>query len=417
VLAVVALVLVCGASSAPALVNTGELRILVILATWGPQPYPRDQVQQVVFKATDAFVRENSYDTAHLAGEVTPWVKAFPSTPRCGTPTEQASLAAAAQAAAAQAGFKPGSYSRFIYVFPGIATCGYSGYGSLREVFINGSPSPTLVAHELGHTFGLQHAHTIDCSHGTCEFVEYGDPYDTMGSGAGDYSAYERNVAGWLSNVTRVKRNGTYTIEAFEHQSTTPQALVVETARNELWFDHRAPILGDAGFAGTPIVDGLEVHGGPPSSNPVATSDYNTADTLIPNPSGQGGPTVARGDTYTEPGAFRLTVVDQVGTHVDAKFEWLDRSPPSGVRVTAPGKTVRGSSVRVEWEPADDTGSGVDHYVVSLGRRSATVRATFTHPTAARFSRVARGRHTLSVVAVDRAGNRSRAATRVVSVR
>ena len=43
----------------PAIVNNGELRILVILATWGPQPFTRDHVQQIVFKDTDAFVREN----------------------------------------------------------------------------------------------------------------------------------------------------------------------------------------------------------------------------------------------------------------------------------------------------------------------------------------------------------------------
>jgi gametolysin peptidase M11 len=415
-LVLAALVLGVGASSAPALVNDGDLHILVILATWGPEPYSRDFTQQAL-TATDKFVRENSYGKARLTVEVTPWVKAFPSPPRCGTPAEQDALAAAAKSAAAKAGSDPGKYTRFVYVFPALGTCGYTGWGSLHEVFINGAPSATLVEHELGHTFGLQHAHTLDCSRGTCEFVEYGDDYDTMGSGAGDYNAYEKNVAGWLTNVTRVRRNGKYRIEAFERRTATPEALVVQTARNEYWFDHRAPILGDAGFAGTDIVKGLEVHAGPPSSNPDATSDYNTANTLIPDPSGQGGPTLLPGDSFTERGAFRLTVLDQVGTHVDAKFEWLDRTPPARVTLDAPATVVRSASVHVQWEPGADAGSGVDHYVVSLDARRRQVRADFTLPTAWTFAPVSPGRHIVSVVAVDRAGNRGKPARRVVSVR
>ena len=87
------------------------------------------------------------------------------------------------------------------------------------------------------------------------------------------------------------------------------------------------------------------------------------------------------------------------------------------VTLDAPAKVVRSALVHVEWEPGTDAGSGVDHYVVSLDAKRRRVRADFTLPTAWTFAPVAPGRHTVSVVAVDRAGNRGRPATRVVSVR
>lgn len=388
------------AAPSPALDNNGTLRVLVILATWGPQPFSRADGQQAVFGAVDAFIRENSYGKASLTGEVTPWVQAFPSQPRCSTPSEQQSLADAAKAAAKQAGFAVASYSRFLYLFPG-SPCGYGGWGSIREAFINGSDDPRLIEHELGHTFGLSHAHAIECS-GTCEFVEYGDAFDTMGSGFGDYNTYEKHVAGWLTNEVRARRTGTYTIEALEAKSDTPQAFVVQTARNELWFDHRAPILNDAHYAGSVIVNGLELHAGPPSSDPTAASDWNTDNTLVRRD-------LSPGHTYTEQGAFRLTVLSQVDTHVVLRFTWTDTTKPARPRFDALDGRI------ASWEPAVDAGSGIDRYTVSVdGRARAAVRADFTVPLRVSLTK---GRHTVAVTAVDRAGNRSAAARRTFTVR
>jgi hypothetical protein len=403
----------------PAIVNNGELRILVILATWGPQPFTRDRVQQIVFKDTDAFVRENSYGAAWLGGEVTPWVNAFPSAPRCGTPNEQDALGVSAKAAAKAAGFDPSAYSRFVYIFPTAPNCGYAGYGSLRDVFLNGQVDDFIVAHELGHTFGLSHAHTVDCSGASCQFIEYGDQYDTMGSGAYDYNTYEKHVAGWLTNAIRpTTKSTTYTIEALEPKTSSPEALDVQTARNEFWIDHREPILGDSGLAGKAIVQGVEIHAGPPSSDPTASSDWNTDNTLLPNPGGTGGSVVLPGHSFGEAGAFRITVVDHVGTHVDVRFEWTDTKRPTAPRLDSPGKTVRGRSTMVAWEPATDVGSGLDRYVVTVdGHVRATVNADFTLPLNARITKLTRGTHKVSVVAFDRAGNRGAAATRTFSVR
>lgn len=398
---------------APAIENNGELRVLVILATWGPQPFTQAQAQDVVFMQSNDFVRDNSFGAAHLAGQVTPWLTAFPGAQSCPeTPQEQKSFATAAQAAAKAAGFDVAAYTRFIYAFPGVSTCSYGGYGSKTEVFLNGQMYRGLVTHELGHTFGLEHAHMHQCTADGCQTIEYGDPFDTMGATlVGEYNAYEKFVAGWLTNVTRPATSGDYVIDQLELPSTVPQALAVQTANAEYWFDHREPLLRDAAFAGKPVVQGLTIHAGPPSSDPTAQRSFSTANTTLPNPGGHGNPILLPGDTFSEHGAFSLTVGAHTGTQVAVRFAWTDDTPPSKPSVSKPGRVKKNRPFLVRWEPSTDGGSGLDHYVVSLdGRAVETVTADFKLPTQAAVRTATRGAHTLSVVAFDRAGNKSRAA-------
>jgi hypothetical protein len=400
--------------SAPGIVNTGELKVLVVLVTWGPEPFTRDDARRVVFTDSDGFVRENSYGKAWLAGEVTPWLKAFSSAPAC----QQAPLANTAQAAARAAGFDVSAYSRLIYAFPAI-NCGYLGYGSFREVWLNGRMTRTLVTHELGHTFDLEHAHMHDCSGVVCTEIEYGDPFDTMGSGPGGYNAYERWKAGWLSNIAYARAAGEYVIDQHEQVSTTPQALVIETAQADYWLDHREPIGVDAVFAGTPLVTGIEVHGGPPLSNPIVVSEFGTWNSLLPNPGGRGRPVLVPGDTFEVKGAFRATVLRHEGTTVTVRFEWTDTTRPARPRFTLPKRAKRGKTVVVEWERGtDERGSGVARYEVRAdGKLRATVQEDFKVPPQARVRFPTRGSHTVSIVAIDRAGNRSAATVKRLSVR
>ena len=402
-------------ASAPALVNTGELRVLVILVTWGPEPFPRTQAQAAVFSGSDAFVRENSFVAAWLSGEVTPWLRAFVAPPPCGTPAEQRSLAAAAQSAARSAGFAVDSYSRFIYAFPTALNCGYLGYGGLREVWLNGAITARLVSHELGHTFGLEHAHLHDCSRSSCVEVEYGDPFDTMGSGSSHYNAYEKWFAGWLKNVSRAGKSGDYTIDQLERSSSLAQALHVQTAHADYWLDHREPIGADAPLASLPIVLGVEIHAGPPAADPTAASEFSSANSLLPNPGGRGIPVLLPGDSLSVRNAFRVTVVAHEGTSMRVRFAWADRIRPTRPALSVPKRGRRNRPARVEWEPATDDGSGVARYDISLnGRVVARVTADFKLPTNAALRPTKRGVNVVRVVAVDRAGNRSKPATATI---
>jgi hypothetical protein len=321
------------------------------------------------------------------------------------------------RAAAERAGFAPAAYTRLVYVVPALG-CPYQGYGTDDEAFLMNSLSRTLVVHELGHTFGLGHAKSRECQGSRCELREYGDRFDTMGSGRGDFNAFEKFSLGWLDGVGRVAGDGVYTIEAVERPSSSPQALVVETARTEYWLDHREPEWDDESFRTSLPADNVFVRAGPPASNPAAASAYAMPNVLVPAVPFGRQPFVS-GERLVETAAFELTVVGRIGTAVQVAFRWTDRRPPARPRFLAPGANLsRRGALEVAWAPSTEAGSGVARYEVSLdGRSPVQVTADFRIGERARFARPARGRHVLRLVAVDRAGNQSAVAVRRFVVR
>jgi gametolysin peptidase M11 len=391
--------------------NRGPQSILAILATWGPQPFTPDDLKTSIFRDADQYVRDVSFGQASLTGDVTPWlpIKEFTN---CD-PVDQSDLALAALDAAKKAGYDPTKYSRYVFAFPRPAPCGYLGVGAANEVWLFGTSESRVLKHELGHTFSLGHAWSMSCA--TCRPVEYGDPYDVMGHGVGHYNAFEKFSAGWLTGIATADRNGTYTIDQLEQQSAQPQLLVVHTAVNDYWFDHREPLLEDAAYAGQPIVQGVEVHASPSPDDREGRSPYQPGDVMVLDPTGHGD-AILPGDTWGEAGAFSLTVLDHVGTHVDVRFTWTDTTPPGRVAIYSPLKTLLTRKLDVEWGRATESGSGIEDYEVRVdGKLRATVAGDA--PRQALLPRPRRGRHAVSVVAVDRAGNRSRAATSVFRVR
>lgn len=385
--------------------NRGAQTILIINATWGPEPFATDALRRAVFDESDAYVREVSFGEAHLAGEATPWLR-IRRFEFCDV-TAISELALAAKNAAAAAGYDLSRYSRFVFGLPRPPACNAAGYGADNHVWMLGTASARVVQHELGHTFGLNHAWSIACAR--CRPVEYGDPYDVMGSGPGHYNAHEKVLAGWIpgANVISATRNGQYVIDQLERRSEQPQAFSVQTALNEYWFDHREPIGRDAAFAGTRLVQGLEVHASP-GPNDDGSSRYQGGNVLVRNPTGNGSDAILAGESWGEAGAFRVTVLAHEAPTVRFRFEWTDRTAPSRVPVYSPVGVVRTGPLDVQWGRSRESGSGVARFEVRLdGRLRATVGAA-SGQRVATLAKPRRGRHTITVVAVDRAGNRSK---------
>ena len=415
VLAALALAFPAGAAAD----NLGEIRTLVVRVTHGPETFSETNVRRVVFGETDAWIRDASFGQAWLAGDVTPWIRAFSSVPGCRGRGAFAAyvqeIAATAEPAARAAGYDLSAYEKVIYLVPWRCPDATGVAGSESQIGLFGALDVELVAHELGHTFGIwTHANRWDCGGGVCRSVEYGDPYDVMGHGPGQFNAWEKFTIGWLTNVARPGAAGTYSVDQLERPSTLPQALVVTTARNEYWFEHREPVLQDAFLASSPLVEGLFVRAGR-TENPGLPSDYPEQNILLPNPAGRGLDALLPGDTFRVPGAFELTVAAHVGTLFDVSFRWTDATRPSrpaNALVSRSGRTLR-----VLWDSSNDRGSGVERYQVSLdGSAVASVPNDFRTAMQATV-RTSRGRHAVTVVAVDRAGNRSPAARRTVLVR
>jgi hypothetical protein len=383
--------------------------VLVILATWGPQPFAQADVVRAAIDGANSFISDSSFGKVTITGTVTPWLNAYDAAPPSCENTR--ALRQPALDAAAAAGYTQATFDRIVYLIPSLP-CAYTGRAAGEEVWLVGAVWPGLVAHELGHTWGLAHANRCSETSGPCFPVEYGDKYSVMGARAdGQYNAFEKYTLGWLgdADITHATANGTYSIDGLELPSELPQALVITTAASEYWLDHREAVLEDSWLAGNPVTGGLFVHAGPnvAQAGGPASSRFGSADALLPSPARGGLDAFLPGDQFSEPGAFRLTVLRHEGTHVDVDFRWTDQRRPTKPTIFAPHGGGRGGNLTVEWDGARDSGSGIDRYEVRVdGGRRVVVENDFRIGERASVPRPAVGSHVVRVVAIDRAGNR-----------
>ena len=223
----------------------GAQKTLVILVNFSnapTQPYTVAQAQSVVFGTTSAYDYEVSYQQTTLTGAVAGWFTIAETNTTCN----YGNIATQAKQKASAAGYALSNYNRFVYVFPANA-CGWWGMGT-----IGGSPSQAwihtksgfslrVVGHEMGHNFGLYHAHSLDCGTSAiaasgCSSSDYGDPFDLMGGSSAHFNAFQKERLGWLDAgasppITTVASQAgtvTYSIAPLENaRDATPRALKI----------------------------------------------------------------------------------------------------------------------------------------------------------------------------------------------
>lgn len=257
--------------AAAALPNTfGEQRTAVLLVRFQnstTEGWTPDEARQILFGAGGGseFFQEASYGSAWLAGDVF-GTYTLPIDETC---TVWSDLSPAAQAAAAAAGVNLSRYTRIVYAFPRITSlgCGFAAAGTIggdpSEAWINGIQTAGVVAHELGHNFGLSHAHNLDCGGttlgSTCTSGEYGDFADTMGGNRGHFNSFGKLRLGWLApeEVPVVRSDGTYAIAAYETApGSLPKALRIPKGTDPTtglpvyyFLEYRQPLGWDAFLA------------------------------------------------------------------------------------------------------------------------------------------------------------------------
>ena len=230
-------------SSGPLPYTFGAQSTLVMLVNFqddAVQPYTLNDAQTMFSGKVNDFFMENSYRQTSIVPTVVGWYTIPDSVTSCTL----SQIATDAQSAAKAAGVNLSNYTRYVYMFPQDNACGFAGSsyigGNPSQSWINGNNLDIHVLdHELGHSFGLWHSHSLDCgtsaticSNGTV--VEYGDLLDTMGTpqtASPDYNAFQKERLGWLNvgaspTITTVTSSGTYTITPYE-QGSGPNALKV----------------------------------------------------------------------------------------------------------------------------------------------------------------------------------------------
>lgn len=297
----------------------GEQRTLTLLVNFldqTDQPISLATADSLVQNDTSEFMLENSYGQTWLSGSTYGWFT-LPVNATCNSTT----IANEANAAAAANGVDVASYDRVIYLFPRNSNCGWSGQGTVgnrpSKVWLNGQFDVQVVAHELGHNFGLYHSHSLECGNevltGDCTVGEYGDNLDAMGNrNSAHYNVFQKRRLGWLDYgsspvVTTVTGSGTFTIDAQEPQGSTSKGLRVfryqdatSGANNYFTIEYRQAIGFDSFLDGNAnVLGGVVLHA-------VVDGDANSSKLLDLTPASSlfadwEDPALAIGQSFTDP--------------------------------------------------------------------------------------------------------------------
>lgn len=168
-----------------------------------------------------------------------------------GTNAYNSTLHTDAEALASGAGFNLANYDRIGVVFSNLGnlTGSHITYGGLGDVqgnrfWINGFFDFRDCAHEIGHTYGLQHCNLWQVNDGNPvspngTSIEYGDPFGVMSSGNTDinyqFDMWQKSLLHWIpdTGVTTISAAGTYRVYRFDHPSVnTANPLALKIVRN-----------------------------------------------------------------------------------------------------------------------------------------------------------------------------------------
>lgn len=263
------------AAGAPSYRSLGTKRVLVLRVDFtdvsGPSVSAAD-AQIVMDTQVRPFFEAASYGQTTLVTTVAPQVYRMSRTASSYALTVFAGFQLVSDAkAAAAATYPAGTYDRVIVAFPNIGpsripgslfTDAAAAIQGGDEAWINDGFSASIVAHELGHTYGLGHSNLWQVADGNAvsmngRAVEYGDPFDVMGKGwddgRADFNLWEKYWLGWLPDtaVRTIASSGTYRVFRFDHRNALAQnqPLALRVSRDgqrSYWIGLRQGIAGNA---------------------------------------------------------------------------------------------------------------------------------------------------------------------------
>ena len=420
---------VLGRAPVTALPTSGNVRTLVMLATW--PGLARDDVTQAsatqqMFGDTKDWYRNASYSAVSMSGDVTPWLSiAGPAGNRCYS--DHLALMQQAKNAAVAAGYVLSAVRQLRRLLP---LRGQPHRQRLRLVLglglrrldrrldqrLHGPPDHRARA---GPQLRAVPQPLLLCPDGgvggaDCDFSDYGDAYDAMGSSGyvGNFNASQKSVLGWFGGRSvDLSAGGTATLAPMDQQSAGIRGASVTVSRTRTyWLEYRQPTGADAWLPeeGT---DGVLVHLRDDTLLHAAEPTLYYRDTgaaLLDVRPGDGvdvwSATLPSGQSWTTPEGVTISVgaVTATGAQVTVADGVQPPGAPQAVHATA------GSGLAtVTWQaPASEGGSPIVSYRVtaSPGGKGVTVSPSARTAT---VTGLATGWYTFSVAATNGQGERA----------
>jgi PKD repeat protein len=378
--------------------TTGPKKVLLIRFNFlddTSQPYSDATATNVLFGASGsvaAFYKEVSFGLTTQTGAITPWVTVAMNKPTTCDPFTPANMA---DALAKSHGFDPATYDFPVYVFPHIP-CGWAGLAFVGApgAYINQALSTYVVGHEVGHNYGLEHAHSLRCGSVSiaatppCVQSEYGDPFDIMGSGTRHFNAFQKDQLQWLpgtgDEATFASGSANFTINPIESAAGLRAVQIPTSVNRTYWIEYRQQASGfDAGLPAN-VTGGALIHIGP-------SVDYGT-DLLDMTPATNTFSDAALdvGQTFIDPDAnLEISTVSQSGQTLTVHVQF-GIAPPTAAFAFNPAAPTASHAVSFQdqstglpsswlWTFGDGASSTVQspaHSYAAAGSYTATLKAS-----------------------------------------
>jgi hypothetical protein len=255
----------------------GEQKVAVILVNFqddASQPITPAAANTLVLGSINNHYQESSFGQTWFVGQTF----GYYTIPVTKTVCDPYLLAAEADKKVAAAGVDLAAYNRKVYMFPKTA-CTWAGLGNVggsdTKAWANGTFNLLIVGHELGHNYGLRHAHALDCDvsafGNSCTSLPYGDAADMMGNlKAGHFSPFAKEQLGWLNDgvsppILTASSSGRYIIEPYSSSSVGAKAVKIprgtDASGRKTWYyvEYRQPTGADAVLTTGNLTSGVVV--------------------------------------------------------------------------------------------------------------------------------------------------------------